>query len=810
MKPSKDFHSLENPIYKASSEATNEGRVVQDFSGLHWKMEKMRVGQGVAEGIHLLKNELSGNDFSWNKARIPGDVYTDLYLAGEVDDPHFGRNMARMKWVQEYEWWYNYAFNVDTALIGKTITLFFEGVDYSCDVWLNTTYLGRHEGMYSSFEFDVTHLLDYTQPHVPTNLLTIKLDPPPKNQKNVAGAKHNFAGDYLTGLIPFGIWQPVKLIGTDKVKINHYRADYTLQGENVHTTFSADLTAYASHLEGLSLSVSYKDPTTKAASESMCFTQAIQPFETSTSTHFEFTLTSPKLWWPYELGEPFLYDLEITLHQNGIVLDRLTEKAGIREITMARNPGFTAEEVEFPWTFVINGKPMFLRSACWTQPSFFYGRNSQERYDFFLSKVKEANINNLRIFGWHPLETKDFYDLCDAYGITVWTNFAFATQEFRSDEPYIDLVSHEVEMSIKARRNHPSLVMFMGGEEVFFSEAHVTSHNRKLMEHLGDITRNTTSIPYGDASPLSSKEGIKMGYAPKESSHANSHYYAAGAIFMEDYYPTLDYCIIPELTAASSPSIESLKKFIPEKELWPMGISFGYHMGDLHVLQNLNYEVFGDTCMDSLENFSESTQIAQGVILQFALEHFRRQKPHVSGVSLCHFNTNWPIIKWDIIDYYGKKKRSYDYVQRSYNPILASLAFKKRRWLPGETFTGELFVVNDYYTSYDDLTYTYEILDANKKVLQTETFNVSASPNSATSYASIAYTLGSDLSDRFYITLKLSQGDTCLSENSYFFLVADQEAAKAHAKALFEAMHVERQKYGKGYYRYNPEMLDNL
>lgn len=169
--------------------------------------------------------------------------------------------------------------------------------------------------------------------------------------------------------------------------------------------------------------------------------------------------------------------------------------------------------------------------------------------------------------------------------------------------------------------------MWMGGEEVYFTEAHVESGNKQLMEYIGEVTHQLTNTPYADASPLSSREAIRMGYATKESMHANSHYYAAGAIFMEDYYPNLDYAIIPELTAASAPNIDSLKKFIPSDELWPMGPSWGYHAADIDVLKNLNYEVFGYTCTGTLEEFVEATQIAQGTVAQFALEHFRRQKP---------------------------------------------------------------------------------------------------------------------------------------------------------------------------------------
>ena len=70
-----------------------------------------------------------------------------------------------------------------------------------------------------------------------------------------------------------------------------------------------------------------------------------------------------------------------------------------------------------------------------------------------------------------------------------------------------------------------------------------------------------------------------MGYATKESAHANSHYYAAGAIFMEDYYPNLDYCIIPELTAASAPSVESLRKIHSSKRIMAYGIELGISRG---------------------------------------------------------------------------------------------------------------------------------------------------------------------------------------------------------------------------------------
>ena len=110
--------------------------------------------------------------------------------------------------------------------------------------------------MYSSFSFQVTDLLDYSQPHVPVNLLTVKLDPPPKNQQNFAGMKHNFSGDYLTGLIPFGIWQPVKLVATNRLRLENYRVEYDLHKNAATAVFYIELSNLSDSVLEAELNVS--------------------------------------------------------------------------------------------------------------------------------------------------------------------------------------------------------------------------------------------------------------------------------------------------------------------------------------------------------------------------------------------------------------------------------------------------------------------------------------------------------------------------------------------------------------------------
>jgi len=101
-------------VSQAAGTASNSahGRLVLDLSGPGWQMEGIRPGQGLKEGFHESFGEVCPSTYNWNGATVPGDVYTDLWRAGEIDDPQYGRNALRAKWAMEKEWWYRRRFYV--------------------------------------------------------------------------------------------------------------------------------------------------------------------------------------------------------------------------------------------------------------------------------------------------------------------------------------------------------------------------------------------------------------------------------------------------------------------------------------------------------------------------------------------------------------------------------------------------------------------------------------------------------------------------------------------------------------------------
>jgi|GEM_PF-1342745 len=794
-----------------SAQASVEGRWTLDLSSTYWQMEGIRPGQGVKEGFHLHLGEHCSSTFNWNGAEVPGDVYTDLWRAGEIDDPHFGRNGMKAKWAMEREWWYRCKFKVPESQRGRAFRLVFDGVDYACEVWLNGKRLGRHEGMFSPFEFEVGRLLYIGDDG--DNGLVVKLDAPPRTYRDVCGRKFGWHGDYWRTLTPMGIWKPVRLVATGAAHI----ADVYPQSQ-IHADGSATVTVQvqlAAHKASLSKRVEVKAVIRGANCEAGPFelTSSVARLKANHPITLTWNLPNAKLWWPWDLGEPNLHQVEVTvLSSAGTVWDNQITRFGIREIRMERNPGYTDDEVKYPWTPVINGKHTFYRSANWGgPPDIFYGRCSPEKYRKLVALAKESNLNNLRIFGWHPTEVDLFYDLCDEHGITVWQDLLpIASINLPQDKKFRDDTYAEAVACLKTLRRHPSLVMLEGGEESFYGNEGL-EYNVRFIVGLEKVIRPYTNLPYVPTSPLNWPPLLhEMGVGkPKDSGHTHKMFYTIGALMMEEEIPTWDYAAIPEFAVSSAPNVESIRKFIPADEVWPPGPSWGYHWADLDIFRALNFQVLGDECTDSLQKFVDASQINQGTIFQYGIEHVRRRKPKTSAISLCHFITFSPDFKWGIVDYFQEKKLSFDFVRRAYQPVLASMQFDKRRWLPGESFAGRLWVVNDRHQAFANCKLTTTVRDVGGEVLHEQTDRIkSVAENSATLHAKVQWTVTDSSPGSFRVDLVLldDQGRE-LSSNHYILLRGDQAQAKKDCGRLSAELRALKSKFHSAdYYRFYPAL----
>lgn len=784
-----------------AGEAVND-KVVLDLTG-SWEMEGVLPGEGVKKLFHKVHPDCG-------PAYVPGDVYTDLWRVGRIDDPHVGRNGQRAKWVMDYEWWYFKTFKVPPEMKGKQIRLMFEGVDYECDAWLNGEPLGTHEGFYSRFSYDVTDKLNFStsRDRTENNLLAVRLAPPPRTFALVCGRKYRWHGDYGNNVTPFGIWRPVRLEATGSVSIEDIYVQAELQKDraadlNVQVTLRNN--SYATR--DLTLDVVVQGDNFSSPPVTVSVSRRSEPGENVCT--IPLRVQSPKLWTTWDLGDQNLYRVDVAVRDSSSFQDRERQSFAIRKLEMAMNPGWSPEEVEYPWTVMLNGRRHYMRSACWGgPPDMFTGRATEAMYREYIRLAKEANINNLRIFCWHPPEIPLFYRLCDEAGITVWQDFSLSHYLYPRDRATVEKIFDESIDIVKQIRNNPCVIFLSGGEEILYTKSDDDSDFfLQLITELERAVAPFHTIQWVPTCPLSWPNVQKV-FKPRESIHAHGPHYGAGFMMLEDYYSKLEYAYVPELAITSCPSAESIRKFIPEDEVWPPGPGWGYHWADLDILRIHNYEVFGDQCTEGLDRFVDATQVAQGVYFQYAGEHFRRMKPKNSGVSFCHFMLHTPDMKWAIVDFYLKPKESFDYVRRTFQPLLVSLQYDKRRWNPGENFQGEIWVVNDLYEEFDDCTVEIKFLDDSKQLFHKAAVRIGdVKADSATKLSEVSVRVPGRRGDKFYVQMRLldSEGSS-LSENQYFLLVEDQQQAFALMRKLGEEAR-ERMENGGGTIRYFEELL---
>ena len=747
-----------------------------------------------------------GDALNWSPAHVPGDVFTDLWRVGRIEDPHYARNSIEVKWVNEYEWWYLRVFNVPDEMRGKKIELTFDGVDYACDVFLNGTLLGSHEGMFTAFSFDITEHISFEKRRRGRNVLAVRLHPAPRRYSQVAGRKPAWHGDYWVSVVPTGIWKPVRLEAYEGAKITDIYVQ-TKPGANssADLDIQIEINNDGNIEKNVAIEMAVGGENFKSQLYKSTFDKKLEPG----INEFTVPLHIPdaKLWYPWDLGDQNLYFAHAALRNvNEELLDADKKIFGIREIAMKMNPGFTKEQVENPWTVMINGKRHFIRSGTWGgPPDIFFGRASPEKYEELIRLAKEANMNNLRIFGWHPTEIPYFYELCNREGITVWQDILpIASLSLPKDESYKKAIFSDAISVVKQLRNHPCMVIIEGGEEILMT-ASDPAYNLQFMQELGEVVKPYTDLHYVPVSPLSDHVGIELGFKPNESVHANGLFYSEGRINMERFFNKQDFAVVPELAISSCPNVESIKKFIPEDELWPPGPSWGHHWTDFDVFRTLNFEVVGTQSTGSMQDFVGATQISQGVIFQYGLEYYRRRKPKSSAICICHYITFAPDMKWGIVDYYQQPKISYEYVKMAYQPLLVSLQHDRRRWLPGEEFVGKLWVVNDLYQKFKACQAEVSFLDVKKNEVKSEMIELGdIDPDSSKEYATVKSKVPGELGDQFYVEVELTdRSGKVVSSNQYLLLVADEKVDLPRLREIGQEAIDKKQKYGShNYLRY--------
>ncbi|HLK58032.1 MAG TPA: glycoside hydrolase family 2 TIM barrel-domain containing protein, partial [Chthonomonadaceae bacterium] len=459
---------------------------------------------------------------AWLPAQVPGDVQSDLRDADEIPDPWFERNSRACEWTSDRDWIYRKEFTAPPEMRDmRRIRLRFGGVDFSCHVFLNGKHLGNHVGMYDPFAFDVTDVLNWDAP----NRLIVVIDHAPKepevqgqigytNRIRLWKARFAYDWDWCTRLIPLGIWQDVTLEADDGISIT----DVWVRSALNATLDEATITVHTS----------WDAPVRGRLLAELRYRGEDAPFlhdeayleEPTTEQTLTLTVTNPMLWYPNGSGRKLdgLYEARVSLRSEmGATLEESAVRFGIRDVQFV--PNDNAPDDALPYVLEVNGVRTFIKGWNWVPVDQLYGRPHAEKYRHLLRLAQEANCNLLRVWGGGLLERDLFYDLCDEAGIFVWQEFIQSSSgidnEASTDPDYIAYCREQAEKMIVQRRNHPSLLLWCGGNELMtpdwkpLSNAH--PNMAALKETVARLDPDRPFLPTSPSGPLFGADPDKPG-----------------------------------------------------------------------------------------------------------------------------------------------------------------------------------------------------------------------------------------------------------------------------------------------------------
>lgn len=714
-----------------------------DLNG-KWEMKDFTRGMGIDKQIYLPSKKPKG----CLPYSVPGTVRTSLLAAGEIPDPYNGYDNEKSLWIEQKEWWFFKNFKIGAELKGKYIQLLFEGTSFKGEVWLNGNQVGQLEGMLNPHSFDVSELLNFGK----ENNIAVRLEAPPDSWTNLtlhgltwrgprdqlfSIAQCMYGWDWGPHCVPIGLWQPVKLIITGPLRINHpYIQSKIISGNKAGCSIYADISNLANNQKEavISGSISEKDSGKKVVTFHK--TIKLKPDETKT-IEFTVDVKDPKLWWPNGMGDQNLYLLKTVISDGNTISDSLTTQFGIRELKLVDNDNIKEfvksmkEDVgdpyhlgrvvgSYPWTFRINGKKMFAKGGNWI-PIDQLLRLDHNRYDRLLKLVKDANFNLLRVWGGGLYETDDFYELCDEYGILTW-------QEFLSNRNFSKINRKNFLDGAKAAvyrlRNHPSLTFWCGGNEFDPDDQ-------------------------GSKSVIDSLDGLLKEYDPQREFHRASPYMG------DDHYwgvwhngePYTKYRIVrpfrSEAGINAPPVYEDYTRFTPDSMIWPLDSIYVEYHGEsnvrfAHLKKLLRYSnEFGQS--ENIQDFIRKSQLYQAIGNEFDMEFCRSNKFRNSGFLVWQFDDIWPCYSWSQVDWYGTPKPSYYFLKRASRPVHISADYEKYLWNTGEVFNADIYLLNDKQVPVKNCMYRAMLLNAEGNLLTEQSGSAEIKTNKSTAVGKIEF-----------------------------------------------------------------------
>ncbi len=706
----------------------------------------------------------------WVNTSVPTTVLGALVEADVYKDPFFGDNLAKIP-TRPFEspWWFRKEFTLDNFNPeNEALRLFIDGINYRANIWLNGQQIASQDtlfGAFRQFEIDITNTAQAS------NILAFEIIPPKPR-------------DFYMGFVDWaptppdkymGIYRDVRLKRSGKVTLDYPYVQTDVNTETfaeAQLTISGELNNLDQTKKTITVQVVYED--IKISKEVALNPGELKEFSFSPDEYKELIIQNPKLWWPNGLGEPTMHELTLQVMDENVILDEQTVDFGIRKIETYLN----AEGVR---AYKVNGRDVLQKSGGWVDDLFL--RYMPEKDAAQIRYVKEMNMNTLRFEGiWG--NNHHIYDLCDQNGIMLmvgwscqweWPDYlglelviaegdenlsiAEGTEIYgvKITEEEENLLSNYFKDQVKWLRNHPSIYCWAVGSDAMPKPSLEQKYQKTLDKYDPDRSLLVSAGEF--ESTISGPSGMKMN-GPYE--------YVPPVYWYEDTNLGGAFGYNSETGPGPQiPPIESIKKMMPEEDLWPpMNDMWNYHSGrkDFNsvgvYLKALNTK-YGEPT--NLEELALKAQLMNYEAMRPMFEAFVVNRDVATGVVQWMLNSPWPEFYWQLYDYYLMPTGAYFGTQKACQPATLIYNYDNH----------QVYASNDATSAIDKYQAEVRIYDIASNVIFEDNIEVSLGENDYKSLLTLPELKGQK--EVYFLDLKLKNASGALTSDNFYWLATQKD-----------------------------------
>ena len=703
---------------------------------------------------------------------IPSVAQADLYENGLITHPYLGKVEQDLQWIPQHIWDYSLIFDVDDDIWNQdNIDLIFNGLDTYADVWLNGEKILYSDNMFVRYDKEVKNLLKKRDNELEVrfypfdaqrdsliNTYPLKF---PEKYAVMRKAAYQNGWDWAPRYLNIGIWKDVELHGWNDFKINNVAfLTKNVIGQSAEMIANVDV---ASYFDG-ALRFDVFGNGLKLAEKTVSY-------QGKSLVSIPFILENAELWWPNEIGEQKMTELELRVYKNGKLIDSQKVKTGIRKIELIEEP----DSIGCAMYFKVNGRKVYIKGANYVPEEMIETWMSKEKTLKLLAECVQAHFNMLRVWGGGIYPPDYFFDICDSLGIMVWQDFMFAGTTYPYSDEFLNNVKEEAIQQVIHYQNHPSLALWCGNNEV--SEGYVNWGWQKSMgwsdEDYAEMKRGMDTLFVDIFSevvdtydgtrsywPSSPKNGWGK---PQSLTEGDVHYWGVwwGELPYEMYLEKVGR-FNSEFGYQAYPALSTLLAISPDLDDDVIQEHQKHNRGEELIQKHIKKYIYEGREVDWDEKVYYS-QLSQAYGIGLAIEAQRASKPYSMGTLYWQLNDAWPVISWSSIDYYGNNKILHEKLKELYAPILIGV-------LPTTDGNFTVYAVSDLYRVINaDLVLNVRNFDGN--LLKSYSENIQIPENGCIHLALDVNSFVKEFNkNEIYIEMQLVENDTTLAERKQYLV----------------------------------------